>query len=130
MNKPYNKVMSKEFKEGLIEFVNDCMGACSSHVEEIEDCETYLSLKNYLISNNDIISNFIGHTCDSDGDRLEEHIEELENECKSLLYQINKLEKKYECFTYWEELNLELFNKYKDRYTPWELEKLLENGKK
>ena len=125
-----NKDINPKFKTELIEFLRDGLTACSNHLQDIEDCKTYSDLSRYIKQNNEVIADFFNYESDCDCDDGSDDIEELEDECKSLYNQISELEKKYECFTYWEELNLELFNKYKDKYTPWELEKLLENGKK
>jgi hypothetical protein len=121
----------EEFKKQLNSYLKSNYRCYSQLLDEISEATNEEALKRVLKNYNDEIFEFLGGTPID-----EDEIEELENDIRNLKNELGELESKLEDLedltdgTLVGEYKYQHFIKYKDEYTEWELEELLENGKK
>jgi hypothetical protein len=115
--------ISDDFKFRLSEFLVNTFNACDGFKSDILGCKTNLDLQRVIHSYGEDIAEKLGFDTDDDEiDSLEKCIRGLESEISDLEDEV------VDTKTLWDKERLDLFKKFKDKYTPWELEKLLENG--
>jgi len=68
---------------------------------------------------------------DEDEEDLKDQLEDMESERDSLQDEVDEYKERYgEITTLWEEKKVEHFLNFKEKYTEWDLERLLQNGEK
>ena len=120
--------LTTDFKKEFIDFLKQGLGSCDSFIMNVEKCETFNDLRKMLRSNSDTVVLHLGYDCDVDD--LEDENERLGRKVENLEIEISKLEDKIiPSDSIWDEEKLQSFIDYRDKYTPWEFEALLKNGK-
>ena len=115
------------FKEQLVFLAEKHFNACNMFIGKIEESKKPSDIANAFEYYADDIHEKLG------GTDYDEEIEELKDEINDLKSEIDFLEERLETDleidTLHDEMKLNAFIQYKDKYTPWELEQLLLNGK-
>ena len=112
------------FKESFVEIAKNEFNACDRFVEEINNAKTILEFKQVLHNYSESIFEHLGGECDTqyfEGNiyELEMYIEELEKEVE-----------KYDVIeTIHDDMKYKTYLELNSKYTPWEFEELLLNGK-
>jgi regulator of replication initiation timing len=116
-----------DFKEQLVFLAQEHFNACNVFIGKIEEAKTTSDIACVFEYYADDIHDKLG------GTDYEDEIEELKDEIDDLKSEIDFLEERLETDlaidTLHDEMKLNAFTQYKDKYTPWEFEQLLLNGK-
>lgn len=117
------------FKTLLIEFASDKFDACSSFKNYLEDCKTEDDIKRLLKKYKHDIGEKLGiENFEDEVDDLEDTIRRLENENSELEDKVYDTE-----YIFGNTLDatfkMEFIREHANKYTCWELEELLINGK-
>ena len=115
------------FKESFIELAKTEYNACDRFIEEVNDAKTILDFKQILHNYVEDIFDYLGG--DYDIDNVREHNLELEMYIGQLEDQIEELEKYDVIDTLHDEMKYKTYLELNSKYTPWEFEQLLLNGK-
>lgn len=117
----------KKFKEQLIFFAEEHFHSCNEFVNKVDAASNPDALVDLFERYADDIHDKLG------GTDYQEEIEDLKNDINHLENQIEELEVLLESNlvveTLHDEMKLSSYVQYQDKYTPWELEELLKNGK-
>ncbi len=129
IDKEKKEILFDLFKNQLISFLEEEFNVCKNSKIEMNDCKDNKELRNVLKKyRDDIYEKLGGELFDNQEDeieRLEWKIGDLENVIDDLKHEfIDKNGK-----TLNDAYKLGFYLEYKDKYTPWELEELLKNGK-
>lgn len=116
-----------KFKEQLVFLAEKHFNACNLFIGKIEESKKVLDVVNVFEHYADDIHEKLG------GTDYDEEIEDLKDKINDLNSEIGFLEERLETDlsidTLHDEMKLNTFIQYKDKYTPWEFEQLLLNGK-
>lgn len=105
-------------------------GACQGFMQSLEKIKDKATFNTFFRNKIEMIADHFGME-GADTDDLEEQISDLEDEVSSLQSELDELKEKHGTITtYWDELKVRHFNENKDKYNEWDLQTLLENGKK
>jgi hypothetical protein len=126
----YSERFSEEdfikFKEQLIFFAKEEFHACDDFIRRIDKIDNPKKIVKLFESFADDIHEKLG------GTDYEEEIDDLKDDVKLLELQIEELEILLESDlvveTLHDEIKLNTFVQYQDKYTPWEFEELMKNS--
>ncbi len=114
-----------DFKESFIELAKTEYNACDSFVKCIEDAKTILDLKQALHDHAENIFERLGGEFDTYN--LELEIDYLQSQVENLEVELSEYDDVKE--TLHDEMKFKTFIELHAKYTPWEFEQLLLNGK-
>jgi len=114
-----------EFKRVFIEVASEEFFACKNFIEQIERCQSILMMKQTLIHFADEIFDRLGGEADTS--HLDDEIEQLKDKIELLEENENDLDELFP--TLYDEMKFNTFKELHSKYTPWEFEQLLINGK-
>jgi hypothetical protein len=120
-----NEEKFEEFKLALLEIAENELNACSNFRIEIEKCNNTTMIVDVMRYFVDEIFDELGG--EHDFDEYENTVYLLENEIDTLYEKIEELE--YITDTVYDEMKFNTFKELSSKYTPWEFEQLLLNGK-
>lgn len=120
-----NEEKFEEFKSALVEIAEDELNACGRFRIEIEKCNNTTMIVDVMRYFVDEIFDKLGG--EHDFDEHENTIYILENEIDTLYEKIEEIE--YVTSTLYDEMKFNTFKELSSKYTPWEFEQLLLNGK-
>jgi hypothetical protein len=114
-----------EFKQQFILLAQDKFNACNNFVNQVEEADSPSRLKYVLIHFADEIYEKLGGEYDTS--ELDEEINDLENQIRVLEDNAKISDNLFP--TVYDEMKFKIFVELHSKYTPWELEQLLKNGK-
>jgi hypothetical protein len=114
-----------EFKEQLVLLAQEQFNACNTFVNQVQEADSPSRLKEVFIYMADEIFSKLGGETDTDD--LERHIESLQDEVCELEDKIQEHDDLFP--TVYDEMKYQTFLELHSKYTPWEFEQLLLNGK-
>lgn len=114
-----------EFKEQLVLLAQEEFQACNTFVNKVHEADTPSRLKEVFIYMADEIFYRLGGEHDTSEQDAE--ISYLEDEVARLEDKVKEIEVLTP--TYYDEMKLQTFIELHSKYTPWEFEQLLLNGK-
>ena len=120
-----NEEKFEEFKLALLEIAEDELNSCGRFRIEIEKCNNTTMIIDVMRYFVDEIFDKLGG--EYDFDEHENTIYILENEIDILTEKLEKIE--YITDTVYDEMKFNTFKELSSKYTPWEFEQLLLNGK-
>jgi hypothetical protein len=120
----------EDFKRILIDLSVEHFNACSAYKNAIEKTKSPIELVNVLRHFDDDIYERLG----GDINFFEEKICELENENENLICEFEDLHIQIEELSFkdgdlHDEMRYKAFLEYHSKYSPWEFEEILKNGK-
>lgn len=118
------------FKRMFIDLSVEHFNACDSYHNAIEKTKSMIELVN-------VLRNFDDEICEKIGGNIsfyEEKISELEEENEKLICEFEDLHIQIEELSFkdgdlYDEMKYKIFLEYHSKYSPWEFEELLKNGK-
>lgn len=116
-----DKKINKVFKQTLKSFLKEVMGSCGSLVRGIDECKNYGELRILLENNGEEIADRLDVECD-ECDYMNDEMRRMSKENTRLE---DELFNSFTPSTLFDVEKLKTFEKYKDNYTPEELESLL-----
>jgi hypothetical protein len=114
-----------QFKEQFLLLAQEQFQACKGFMEEVHNANSLIDFKQVLYNYADDIFEKLGGEYDTD--EYENTIYYLECDIDRLETQLDNL--KFGDETIHDDMKFEVFREYASKYTPWELEELLKNGK-
>ncbi len=114
-----------EFKENFIEIVKTEFRVCNSFINDVKNAKTVKGLKQVLYNNAEDIFELLGG--DFDNEYLEDEIDKLEKLVDELEMELSYFDNVKN--TMHDEMKFDIYMKLHSKYTPWEFEELLLNGK-
>lgn len=114
-----------DFKEQLVFLAEEQFHACNHFTNKVLEADSPSRLREVFIHMADEIFDKLGGEHDTDD--LERHIGSLQDEVCELEDKIREHEELFP--TYYDEMKLQTFIELHSKYTPWEFEQLLLNGK-
>lgn len=114
-----------QFKEQLVLLAQEEFYACNHFVNQVNEADSPSRLKEVFIYMADEIFERLGGEYDTS--EQDDEISYLENEVAILEDKLKDIEVMTP--TYYDELKLKTFRELHSKYTPWEFEQLLLNGK-
>ena len=115
-----------EFKRIFIEIAEEEFGACTHFINNVDKAQSPNALKHVLFNFADEIADKLGFEYDTS--EFDETIYYLELDNSNLETRLSELELGNDSIH--DEMKMKLFKEHASKYTPWELEELLINGKR
>ena len=119
-----------DFKEIFVDLSVEHFKACNSFIDSIENTNSPIELANVLRHFDDEIYEKLGGSVSD----LEEEISDLEDEISNLHRTVDELREELDDVTFksatiFDEMRYKVFLEHQSKYSPWEFEELLKNGK-
>jgi hypothetical protein len=133
IDKEKNKILFDLFKNELISFIDKEFKVCKDFKDKLYISQNEREIKNVFIDYKDDVYEKLGGEL---FDNQEDEIDDLKDDIRDLEIEVNDLENQLDTLGYYsrtsslnDEYKIKFFMEHKDKYTPWELEELLKDGK-
>jgi polyhydroxyalkanoate synthesis regulator phasin len=120
------------FKLQLVAFVEKQFSVCDNFKIKLSNCKDEIEIKILFREYRDDVFTKLGGNLNKN----EDEVEDLERDVRDLENEISELEDTLDNLGYYsrssslnDEYKIKYFMEYKDKYSPWELEEILKNGK-